>query len=181
MREHNLILDEVPGLYKLIPLQTLRRTPGAFFDQIPPDAFPRIDALDRVIHRPGAISPGPVGNVKRPWYMHAFQDDNLLVLHGTRRIEIYTPKHGRIEDFVVTPHLVTKAGKAMFEGPAILVWPRGVFHRIQSCGREGSASINIAVHYDGFDIRTNFDIYDLDTETGEYRVIRQGHLDQPER
>lgn len=27
--------------------------------------------------------------------------------------------------------------------------------------------------------RTNFNVYDLDTVTGEYRVVREGHLDQP--
>jgi len=43
----------------------------------------------------------------------------------------------------------------------------------------GSASLNLAVHHDGFDIRTNFSVYDLDPDTGQYRVIREGHLDQP--
>jgi hypothetical protein len=38
--------------------------------------------------------------------------------------------------------------------------------------------VNFAVHYEGFDIRTNFDIFDLNTETGEFKVIRAGHLDQ---
>jgi hypothetical protein len=27
-------------------------------------------------------------------------------------------------------------------------------------------------------MKTNFNIYDLDIETGKFRVIRQGHLDQ---
>ncbi len=31
---------------------------------------------------------------------------------------------------------------------------------------------------DGFDIETNFSIYDLDVETGEYHVIRKGSQDQ---
>ena len=54
-----------------------------------------------------------------------------------------------------------------------------VFHRVISDAKLGSASLNLAVHYEGYDIRTNFSIYDLDIETGEYRVIREGHLDQP--
>jgi hypothetical protein len=57
----------------------------------------------------------------------------------------------------------------LFDGPAMLVWPRYVFHRITS-GPEGSASLNFAVHYEGLDMRTNFNIYDLDLETGEHRV-----------
>ena len=61
----------------------------------------------------------------------------------------------------------------------MLVWPCGVFHRIQSDKQTGSASLNFGVRYDGFDIRTNFDIYDLDPATGEHRMIRAGYLDQP--
>lgn len=38
--------------------------------------------------------------------------------------------------------------------------------------------MNFAVHYEGFDIKTNFNIYDLDTETGKFEIIRAGHLDQ---
>jgi hypothetical protein len=68
-------------------------------------------------------------------------------------------------------------GNILYDGPALLVWPRGVFHRIKS-GDHGSASINLATHYEGIDMRTNFNIYDLDTGTGEFRVLREGHLDQ---
>ncbi len=173
------VFEEVPGLYRIIPLKMLRRTPGVSFDVVPGKVFSRIDACDRVLHAYGAISPGPVGAVERPWYMHPHQDDNLIVLHGTRHVDIYTPAHGKIESFVVTPHAVEKGNEVVFDGAAMLVWPRGVFHRIRSSDKEGSASLNFAVHYEGFNIRTNFSVYDLDPETGEYRVIREGHLDQP--
>lgn len=175
----DFVFEELEGLYRIIPLKVLRRTPGVSFDVVPLTALPRPDALDRVIHRHGAVSPGQVGDVKRPWYMHTHQDDNLIVLHGTRYVEIYTPAHGRIESFTLTPHQVNKGDEVAYDGAAMLVWPRGVFHRIKSCDREGSASINFAVRYDGFDVRSNFSVYDLDPQTGEYRVIREGHLDQP--
>jgi len=55
--------------------------------------------------------------------------------------------------------------------------PRGIFHRIVS-GEEGSASLNFAVHYAGIDMRTNFNIYSLQQETGEFAVLREGYLDQ---
>ena len=179
MSEHDIIFEEVVGLYRIIPLKVLRRTPRVSFDVVPPKAFPPADAINRVLHEGGAISPGPVGDVARPWYMHPYQDDNLIVLHGTRDVDIYTPVHGKVESFVVTPHTVEKNGRVVYDGPAILVWPRYVFHRIKSCEKEGSASLNFAVHYEGFDISTNFSVYDLNTETGEYRVVREGHLDQP--
>ncbi len=173
------ILEEVEGLYRIVALRPLRRTPGVSFDMVKLEALLRIDAIDRVIHKGGAVSPGPVGDIERPWYMHTAQDDNLLVLHGTRYVDIYTPAHGKVEHFTVTPDHVMREGKVLHEGAAMLVWPRGVFHRIVSDEKVGSASINLATHYEGFDIETNFSVYDLDTETGDYRVIRKGSLDQP--
>jgi len=172
------IADEVPGLYKVIPLNIFRRTPGVYFDNVPAKAFPNISAIDRVVHVSNAISPGPVGDVKRPWYMHPHQDDNLIVVCGTRYVELYTKQHGRIEEFMVTPELVKKGDTVVFEGAAMLCWPHAVFHRVQSL-QEGSAAINFAVHHEGIDIRTNFNIYDVDIETGKFRLIREGSLDQP--
>ena len=171
------LIAEVPGFYKVIALQPFRRTEGVTFDILPKSLVPRVDAVDRVIHKSSAVSPGPVGEVTEPWYMHPFQDDNLIVLQGTRHVEIYTRKQGRIETFVVTPDRVEHNNKLLYDGPGLLVWPRKVFHRIKS-GAEGSASINLATHYEGIDMRTNFNIYDLDIETGKFRVIREGHLDQ---
>lgn len=171
------IIDEVPGLYRIIALQLLRQTPKVTFDCAPMAFLPRIDAIDRVIHAGSAISPGAVGAVERPWYWHPCQDDNLIVLTGTRQVEIYSQAHGRIEHFTVTPQTISKNGRVIHQGGAMLVWPRGVFHRIGS-GEAGSASLNFAVHYPGFDLRTNFNIYDLDPVSGKSWVIREGHLDQ---
>jgi hypothetical protein len=171
------LLEEVPSLYRIIKLDIFRRTPGVSFDNVPMAALPRIDAIDRVIHEKEAVSPGPVGTVERPWYMHPHQDDNLIVLYGTRYVDIYTKKHGKVESFVVMPDEIRKNGKIIHQGPTMLVWPRGVFHRIRS-GREGSASLNFAVHHAGIDMRTNFNIYALDTESGKFSVLREGHIDQ---
>ncbi|GAB6059531.1 hypothetical protein [Desulfonatronum parangueonense] len=170
------IIAEIPDFYRIIPLKQLRRTPGVSFDNVPMEFLPRIDAIDRVIHEQDAVSPGPVEQVARPWYMHPSQDDNLIVLQGTRHVDIYLKAQG-LCSFTVTPHQILQDGKVLFDGPAMLVWPRFVFHRIIS-GPEGSASLNFAVHSPDLDMRTNFNIYDLDTETGAYRVIREGFRDQ---
>jgi hypothetical protein len=173
------VLDEVPGLYRVVPLGLLRRTEGVDFHFVPLDALDRISAIDRLIHRPGAYSPGTVGDVERPWYYHQAQGDHLIVLQGTREVELYTREHGRVEEFLVTPDRIDHNGELVCDGPGMLTWPVRVFHRVVSSAEIGSASVNFAAHYKGFDIRTNFSIYDLDTATGEYRVIRAGHLDQP--
>jgi len=173
------VAQEIEGLYKIIPLKVLRRTPGVNFDCLDKKELPHVDAFDRVIHTIGAVSPGPVGEVNRPWYMHPHQADNLMVLHGERHVEIYTKKFGRVLKVDVTPDRIVIDGELAYDGAAMLVWPCYVFHRIRSCEVKGSASVNFAVHTEGFDLKTNFNIYDLNTETGEYRVVRAGHLDQP--
>ena len=171
------IYEEIPDFYRIIPLAPLRRTPGVLFDNVPMEMLPQIGAIDRVIHHSGAISPGPVGEIARPWYMHLHQDDNLIVLYGRREVDIYHPEHG-LQSFVVTPELITRPdGTPVYDGPAMLVWPRYVFHRIVS-GPEGSASLNFAVHYPGLDPHTNFNIYSLNQQDGERQMIREGFRDQ---
>ncbi len=167
------IIDEMEGFYKIITFSAFRKTKGVTFDMIPINELGPIDALDRVLHERKAISPEPVGDVVRPWYMHPDQDDNLVVLYGTREVDIYSTELRKIEHFTITPEAIYKNGHLLYNGGCMLVWPRNVFHRIVS-GEEGSASINFARHYDDFNLDTNFNIYDLNTETGDYHVIRQG-------
>jgi hypothetical protein len=171
------IFQEKKGLYKIIEMKLFRKTPGVLFDLFPLETIPHIDAIDRVAHVRNAISPGPVGNLDRTWYMHEHQSDHLIVLHGQRTVQLFTKDHGKIEEFIVRPNEIYHNGELVFDGGAVLSWPTHVFHRITS-GEDGSASINLAVHYEGFDIRSNFDIYDLDTETGAYSVVRKGYEDQ---
>ncbi len=177
MEKSQYIVREEPGFYSIVRLAKLRETPGVHFDCLPVELLPRIDAIDRVLHDQSAVSPGPVGEITRPWYMHPHQDDNLMVLYGTRYVDIFSVRHGRVESFEITPGIVKQNGAVVHDGPAMLVWPRNVFHRIVS-GPEGSASVNFAVHYPGMDIKTNFNIYDLNPDTGKFKVIREGFRDQ---
>lgn len=171
------VIDEVPGFYRVIELEAFRRTEGVSFDIVPMDLLPSISGIDRVMHATDAFSPGGTGGVERPWYMHPYQEDNLLVLHGSRYVEIFTMKYDRVESFVVEPERILKDGKVFYDGPAMLVWPTGVFHRIVS-GKEGSASLNFAARFPGFDVRTNFNVYDLDPARRKATLLRRGYLDQ---
>lgn len=170
-------------MYRIIPLRTLRRTSGVKFDEFAKSDIPRINGIDRVIHGPFSISPGPVNDAvvpcERPWYMHRHQDDNLLVLSGTRYVDIYDPKKREKASFVVTPEEIYKNEKLYYKGPAMVVWPAGVFHRIIS-GAEGSISVNFATRYKNFDINDNFNVYNLCINTGDYHVIKEGTDDQPD-
>lgn len=171
------IVKEIKDFYKVIKLKEFRKTEGVNFDIMVKSMIPKVDALDRVIHQNGAKSPGAVGDVEEAWYMHPHQEDNLFVLHGTRYIELYTPKHGKVERFTITPDYIEHNGEVILEGGGLITWTTDVFHRIVS-GENGSASINLATHHEGFDIKTNFNIYDLNVETGEYTLLREGYKDQ---
>ena len=60
----------------------------------------------------------------------------------------------------------------------MIVWPAGIFHRIIS-GEEGSISLNFSTRNKKFDIDNNFNIYNLNTHSGDYFLIKDGSEDQP--
>jgi hypothetical protein len=170
-------LKEVKGLYKIIDLKRFRETEGVRFDIFPEEILKDVAGVDRVIHLGNAVSPGSVGDVKRPWYMHPDQGDNLVVLHGERHVDLYSVEHGKVESFVVTSDKIYKNGELIVDSPAMLVWPPHVFHRVES-KESGSASLNFAYRGDKFNVDDNFSIYELNENTGEYKVIRDGFKDQ---
>lgn len=171
------IIKSIDNLFSIVRLKLLRNTPGVSFNLVPDKIIKNVSSVDRVIHHSSAVSPGSIGDITYPWYMHPDQDDNLMVLHGTRHVDLYSVPHGKIETFIVTPDGILQNGKSVTKEPAMLIWPKNIFHRVRS-DKAGSASINFAVHHENFDIKTNFSVYDLNTKTGEYKVIREGHLDQ---
>lgn len=173
-----IVFTPCPALCTIIPLQALRKTEGVTFDTIPSELLEVTTGGERVLHRKGAQSPGVVGKVERPWYCHRCQDDNLLVLWGDRRVDLYHPSCHEVFTFTVSVDHILCGDSLLYEGGAILQWKAGVFHRIISSPVHGSASINFAQRYAGFDIRHEFDIYHLDCDSGNFRVIRDGYLDQ---
>jgi hypothetical protein len=170
------ILRQEAGFFKITALKTYRRTAGVLFDAVPMEHFSSIQAIDRVLHDRGAYSPGTVGATERPWYWHQGQEDNLIVLAGFRDIDLF--RDGRLVHFRLTPHRLEMDGSVFFDRPAMLSWSARVYHRIVSSPEKGSASINIAIRGADFDLKTNFDIFDLDPITGLARLIRAGILDQ---
>ncbi len=61
----------------------------------------------------------------------------------------------------------------------MIVWPAGIFHRIIS-GEEGSISINFATRTSKFNLEDDFNVYSLNTFTGEYNVLKDGIEYQPD-
>ncbi|MFO7815345.1 MAG: hypothetical protein R6V14_06390 [Halanaerobiales bacterium] len=175
--EYKEIIDQEKDLFKVIPMKIFRKTEGVVFDIVNMDFLPEVDGIDRVIHDKNALSPGSIKKVKRPWYMHPHQEDNLLVLFGTRHVDLYTPQHGKIENFEITSHSIKRNGKLLYDGGAVLSTSVKVFHRIRT-GEKGSASVNFAVRDPEINMKTNFNIYSLDTETDQFEVLKKGIEDQ---
>jgi len=78
----------------LTPLDSFRKTPNVNFlkaDLIIND----LNAVDYVIHQPGAKSPQINNSKKHFWYMNTQQKDNLIVHCGYRIIELYSKRHGK--------------------------------------------------------------------------------------
>jgi hypothetical protein len=109
--------------------------------------------------------------------MHPWQEDNLITLCGNRTVELYNPKTKKIEEFEISHEYIKLNWELIYEGPAILWWNEGIFHRNHS--PEGSVSQNFAVRDEKFNIDTEFNIYKLDINTWKYEVARIWKLDQP--
>lgn len=169
------IIEKIEWLFHVIPLTKMRETDQVIFNIMP--LFPEFNGIDVVTHAPWASSPGSVGEQSGLWYMHNGQEDNLITLHGNRYVELYTKEHGKIERFEISHRCIKWDGKILYDGPAVLWWPTHVFHRNYS--PEGSVSMNFAVRTSAFDMDTEFNIYDLNTDTWEYDLVRLWKLDQP--
>ncbi len=172
------IIINIENFYHITGFTPFRQTPGVLFESMDTSFIDRISVVDRVRHESGAVSPGPIDEVERPWYMHPYQSDNLLVVHGKRTVDLFNPVTKELVRIESTHNEVKVNGTVVCNTSAVVGWSQGIFHRIVSDPKQGSDSLNFATHYDGFDIDTNFNIYDVNLETGDYREIRRGKLDQ---
>jgi len=165
------------GLFHIIPFTLLRHTENVDFHSIP--YLDQINSMDRVIHWKKAVSPGKVWNVQEWWYMHPAQEDNLITTAWTRIVELYHPEFSdwKIEKFELSENYIKHNWKIVCDGPWILGWPTWVYHRNNS--PEGSASLNLWIRFEGFDVNTEFNIYDINEKTWKITMIRKGSEDQP--
>jgi len=169
------IVKKEEGLFHIIPLKRLRHTNKVDFDVM--SFFEEFNWIDIVTHQEWARSPWSVWNKENLWYMHKAQEDNLITLSGNRYVELYDMKNKKVERFEISHELIKHNWEIIHEGPAILGWPVWVFHRNYS--PKGSVSMNFAVRTEGFNLDTEFNIYDLKIESWEYEVTRIWKEDQP--
>lgn len=168
---------KIEGFYSIKPLKLFRKTEGVVFDAIPKELVAKTSSIDRVLHDKNAVSPGPINDIKRPWYMHFHQQDNLIVLQGHRIVELFSLDLNKKIIFKIYPNKILCDDKVLLDEGGVLTWEENIFHRIIS-EEEGSASLNFAVRSEGFDIKNNFDIYSIDENLKTYKSIREGFKDQ---
>lgn len=172
--KEELIIKQIKWLFYIIPLKSLRHTENVDFKSVP--LFEDFNWIDIVKHEQWAVSPWKVEWQWNHWYMHPFQEDNLLTLSWNRFVEVYTKEHWKIEKFEISNERITWNWEVVLEWQWILWWPEHVFHRNYS--PNWSTSMNFAYRKTGFNIDTEFNIYDLNTDTWEYSVARIWKLDQ---
>ena len=169
------IILKQEGLFHIIPLKQLRHTDCVDFEIM--SLYDEFNWIDIVKHCPWAHSPGAINWKWNYWYMHPYQEDNLITLHWNRIIELYNKDHWKVEKFDISYEWIKRNWKLVLKWPGILWWPTNVFHRNYS--PKWSIAMNFAVRGDNFNIDTEFNIYDLNTQTGDYKVARLWKLDQP--
>lgn len=169
------IIKKEEWLYHIIPIQKLRQTSKVDFDAMP--FFREINWIDIVTHQFDAHSPALPCWDNDVWYMHPWQEDNLITLSGNRYVELYNPNTKEIEKFEISHDCIKLNWVLIHEWAGILWWSENVFHRNYSA--EGSVSMNFAVRDEKFDIDSEFNIYKLDIKTWEYKVARVWKEDQP--
>lgn len=172
--KNDQIIEKIEWLFHIIPLKRLRHTDNVDFDVM--SFFHEFNWIDIVTHKKWAKSPWSVWKKNELWYMHPNQEDNMITLSWNRFVELYTKEHWKIEIFEISHECIKWNWKIILDWPWILWWPVNVFHRNYS--PEGSVSMNFAVRSNEFDIDTEFNIYDLNTENWEFKVARVGKLDQ---
>lgn len=117
-------------MFKLVPYQKFRDTPGVRFFDV---TIPNSNARDLVYHQGPAVSPNDTEDGYWQFYMHAHQEDNLLALSGGRTF--YLVNFSWDKPF----HIV----RLESDGD-ILQIPPGTFHRSVS-DPNGSLVLNQAV------------------------------------
>jgi hypothetical protein len=132
-------------MYELISYEKFRDTTGVKFFDI---TIPTSNVRDLVIHTGPAISPPDTASGDWQFYLHPHQEDNLLVVSGSRTF--YLVNFDWEYPFQIV-NLDTERG--------ILQIPRGTFHRSVS-SPQGSIVVNQAVRDPQGTVKSEFVVYD---------------------
>ena len=143
-------------MFRLLPLGSLKRLTNYKVDNVLQQDIPKITGMYRETHGPNVMTPigtedvfrefhdmNGVDNVagSKCWYANDFERNNLMVLNGSRTIELYCYNRNRREVLTVNEDNIYRNGKLYYGSPAIISWNGSIYHRTIS-GFKGCVSIN---------------------------------------
>ena len=76
------------------------------------------------------------------WYQNRFEKNNLMVLNGSRYLDLYCQRTYKKENLIIHEDNIYRNGKLYYGSPAIISWSGDLFHKTES-GENGSFSLNI--------------------------------------
>jgi len=126
-------------MYKLIPFNNISKSINYAFKSINIDSKSMLQIIRQEAH---VVTPPSKTYNTRPWSMHTNQIDKLIILHGSREVELYCRKSKLKEKLTLTTFGVFKNGYMEKENPCMLIIPNGTYHRFIN-GPYGSTVINI--------------------------------------
>ena len=141
-------------MFTLIPLKNVQRASSFRIDNLIVQNGMNITGLFREIH--GAHSKSSIGseNITKKmfkiqykkneevWYQNRFEKNNLMVLNGSRKLDLYCPRTYKKENIIINEDNIYRNGKLYYGSPAIISWSGDLFHKTES-GENGSFSLNI--------------------------------------
>lgn len=140
-------------MFRLIPLRSVTRNSNIKVDTLTKH-IPNNSGIHREILSPNTISPVGSENITKDfndtfilgksvrWYANDYEKNNLLVLSGSRELELYCDVKKKKETLVINEDNIYRNGKLYYGSPAMISWYGCIYHRTTS-GKDGCLSINI--------------------------------------
>ena len=132
-------------MFKLIPLSQVLRSSSFRIDNALIEQGIQISGIYREIH--GANVSSHIGTdsylkkLDDNWYSNCYERNNLLVLNGSRTVNLFCKYTNQEMTFTITPDNIYKNNKLYYGSPGIISWYGDIYHKTKS-GNEGSISIN---------------------------------------
>ena len=141
-------------MFKLIPLKNVQRASSFRIDNLIVQNGMNITGIFREIHGPKTKSSIGSENITKKmfniqhnkneeaWYQNRFEKNNLMVLNGSRNVDLYCPRTDKKENLIINEDNIYRNGKLYYGCPAIISWSGDLFHKTES-SENGSFSLNI--------------------------------------
>tara|TARA_Y100000389_G_scaffold204586_1_gene258165 strand:+ start:4464 stop:4985 length:522 start_codon:yes stop_codon:yes gene_type:complete len=141
-------------MFTLIPLKNVQRASSFRIDNLIVQNGMNITGIFREIHGPKTKSSIGSENITKKmfktkpngeqeiWYQNQFEKNNLMVLNGSRNVDLYCPRTYKKENLIIHEDNIYRNGKLYYGSPAIISWSGDLFHKTE-IGENGSFSLNI--------------------------------------